>query len=133
MPKGDYATFDFYNYRSDALEAVASFPVPYAVESEAASSLQPASVISTEALSQLITVLYESAMDPQNWKVFLELLRSSANGNYASLVVRDPHGENVGWVISATGGRSEVIPYDLMRNGVRFSALPRTRCSPCGM
>lgn len=23
-----------------------------------------------------------------------------------------PHGENVGWVISATGGRSEVIPYD---------------------
>ena len=112
MPKSDYATFDFYNYRSDALQAVTGFPVPYAVETEAASSPEQASVIGTEALSQLITALYESAMDPQNWKVFLELLRSSANGNYASLVVRDPHGENVGWVISASSGRSEVIPYD---------------------
>ena len=112
MPNSDYATFDFYNYRSDALQAIAGFPVPNAVEPEAASSPEQASVIGAEALNQLITALYESAMDPQNWKVFLELLRSSANGNYASLVVRDPHGENVGWVISATGGRSEVIPYD---------------------
>jgi hypothetical protein len=77
MPKSDYASFDFYNYRSDALQAVAGFPVPNAVEPEAASSLEQASVIGAEALSQLITALYESAMDPQNWKVFLELLRSA--------------------------------------------------------
>ena len=99
MPKSDYASFDFYNYRSDALQAVTAFPAPYAVEPEAASSPEQVPVIGTESLSQLITALYESAMDPQNWKVFLELLRSSANGNYASLVVRDPHGENVGGVI----------------------------------
>ncbi|MGU3626296.1 helix-turn-helix transcriptional regulator [Comamonas sp. C24C] len=116
MPKSEYASFDFYNYRSAALEAVNGFSVgfsaPRHVESSAAGSLDETPLISTEAMSLLIAALYESAMDPQHWKVFLELLRSCANGNYASLVVRDPHGENVGWVISATGGRSEVIPYD---------------------
>jgi len=116
MPKSEYASFDFYNYRSAALEAVNGFSVgfsaPRPAESGAAGSLDETPRISTEAMSLLIAALYESAMDPQHWKVFLELLRSCANGNYASLVVRDPHGENVGWVISATGGRSEVIPYD---------------------
>ncbi|WP_407715886.1 helix-turn-helix transcriptional regulator [Comamonas testosteroni] len=116
MPKSEYASFDFYNYRSAALETVNGFSVgfsaPRHVESGAAGSLDETPLISTEAMSLLIAALYESAMDPQHWKVFLELLRSCANGNYASLVVRDPHGENVGWVISATGGRSEVIPYD---------------------
>jgi len=116
MPKSEYASFDFYNYRSAALEAVNGFSVgfsaPRPAESGAVGSLDETPLISTEAMSQLIAALYESAMDPQHWKVFLELLRSCANGNYASLVVRDPHGENVGWVISATGGRSEVIPYD---------------------
>ncbi len=116
MPKSEYASFDFYNYRSAALEAVNGFSVgfsaPSPAESGAAGSLDETPRISTEAMSLLIAALYESAMDPQHWKVFLELLRSCANGNYASLVVRDPHGENVGWVISATGGRSEVIPYD---------------------
>ncbi|MBS3017925.1 hypothetical protein DJFAAGMI_00655 [Comamonas sp. PE63] len=116
MPKSEYASFDFYNYSSAALEAVNGFSVgfsaPRHVESGAAGSLDETPLISTEAMSLLIAALYESAMDPQHWKVFLELLRSCANGNYASLVVRDPHGENVGWVISATGGRSEVIPYD---------------------
>lgn len=116
MPKSEYASFDFYNYRPAAFEAVNGFSVgfsaPRHVESGAAGSLDETPLISTEAMSLLIAALYESAMDPQHWKVFLELLRSCANGNYASLVVRDPHGENVGWVISATGGRSEVIPYD---------------------
>lgn len=116
MPKSEYASFDFYNYRSAALEPVNGFSVgfsaPRPAESGAAGSLDETPRISTEAMSLLIAALYESAMDPQHWKVFLELLRSCANGNYASLVVRDPHGENVGWVISATGGRSEVIPYD---------------------
>lgn len=116
MPKSEYASFDFYNYRSAALEAVNGFSAVLSAtrpaESDAAGLLDETSLISTDAMSQLIAALYESAMDPQHWKVFLELLRSFANGNYASLVVRDPHGENVGWVISATGGRSEVIPYD---------------------
>ncbi|NIF85911.1 LuxR family transcriptional regulator [Comamonas sp. Tr-654] len=116
MPKSEYASFDFYNYRSAALEAVNGFSVDLSAtrpaESGATGSLDETSLISTDAMSQLIAALYESAMAPQHWKVFLELLRSCANGNYASLVVRDPHGENVGWVISATGGRSEVIPYD---------------------
>ncbi|MDR3066044.1 MULTISPECIES: helix-turn-helix transcriptional regulator [Comamonas] len=116
MPNSEYAPFDFYNCRSAALGVANGMPVGFSVpgraEPDAARSLDEASVISTEAVSQLIAALYESAIDPQNWKVFLELLRSCTNGNYASLVVRDPHGENVGWVISATGGRSEVIPYD---------------------
>lgn len=116
MPKSDYAQFDFYRYRSRSrsprLDAVNGFSVIAGVEAVSAPRSDPAPVITTEALSSLIAALYEAAAEPESWKVFLELLRSSAHGNYASLVVRDPQGDNVGWVISAAGGRAEVISYD---------------------
>lgn len=112
MPKSDYAQFDFYHYRSPRLDAVNGFSVMAGVEAVSAPNSDPAPVITAEALSSLIAALYEAAAEPESWKVFLELLRSSAHGNYASLVVRDPHGDNVGWVISAAGGRAEVISYD---------------------
>lgn len=112
MPKSTYAKFDFYNYSSPGLEAVNGFSVPIAVESTAEPPHGLTPVLQTEVLSELIAALYEAASEPESWKIFLELLRSGADGNYASLVVRDPHGDNVGWVISATGGRAEVISYD---------------------
>lgn len=74
MPKSEYASFDFYNYRSAALEAVNGFSVgfsaPRPAESGATGSLDETPRISTEAMSLLIAALYESAMDPQHWKVF---------------------------------------------------------------
>lgn len=112
MPKSDYVTFDFYHCISSGQAAVKGFSVPGGAEVAAAASRGISSVIETELISSLIAALYEAASAPESWKVFLELLRSSAGGNYASLIVRDPHGDNVGWVISAAGGRVDVISHD---------------------
>lgn len=112
MPKSDYATFDFYSYLGTPVEAANRFHVLGGSEPVCPKAVEGDAVISTESLSQLIAALYETAIDPQEWKFFLELLRSHAAGNFASLVVRDPNGENLGWVISATGSRAEVMPYD---------------------
>ena len=101
MPKSDYVTFDFYNCISSAQGALTGFALPSGSEVAAAPSRGVAFGIEIELISNLIAALYEAASAPENWKAFLELLRSSACGNYASLIVRDPHGDNVGWVISA--------------------------------
>ena len=112
MPKSDYVTFDFYNCVSSGQGALTGFAVPGGSGVAVAPSRGIALGIETELISNLIAALYEAASAPESWKAFLELLRSSACGNYASLIVRDPHGDNVGWVISASGGRVDVISHD---------------------
>ena len=112
MPKSDYVTFDFYNCISSGQGAHTGFAVPGGSDVVAAPSRGAAPGVETELISNLIAALYEVASAPESWKAFLELLRSSACGNYASLIVRDPHGDNVGWVISASGGRVNVISHD---------------------
>src|SRR5690606_35499897 len=99
-------------YLGTPVEAANRFHVLGGSEPVCPKVVEGDAVISTDSLSQLIAALYETAIDPQEWKFFLELLRSHAAGNFASLVVRDPNGENLGWVISATGSRAEVMPYD---------------------
>lgn len=84
-------------------------------------------VASAEQLSELVSVLYSAAMDSEGWTAFLEALRLQLRGNYASLIVRDAHGDNLGWVISATGGLNDVIQYDPYAHWSPFRGLVKDK------
>ena len=127
MPKSDYVTFDFYNCISSDQGALTGFAVPGGSDVVAAPSRGAAPGVETELISNLIAALYEAASAPESWKAFLELLRSSACGNYASLIVRDPQGDNVGWVISASGARVDVISHDPYAHWSPFLGAPKDK------
>ncbi|QXZ10602.1 helix-turn-helix transcriptional regulator [Comamonas sp. Y33R10-2] len=127
MPKSDYVTFDFYNCLTSSQGASTGFALPRGSEVTAPPSRSAAFATETELISDLIAALYEAASEPESWKAFLELLRSSAVGNYASLIVRDPHGDNVGWVISAAGGRVNVISHDPYAQWSPFLGSPKDK------
>lgn len=58
----------------------------------------------------LLEAVYESALSPSNWAHCLELLRSELDGNYVSLIVRPGTGDDLGLIVSASGGRRIVNP-----------------------
>ncbi|MEX8194434.1 helix-turn-helix transcriptional regulator [Comamonas guangdongensis] len=112
MPESAYANMDFSNYKPSSQDFVLKdlpvrvnpAPGPLGADDEAA--------VTAEHLSQLISALYVAAMEPDAWQVFLEILRQRIGGNYASFIVRDTHGENIGWVISAADSRRDLLQHD---------------------
>ena len=65
-----------------------------------------------EQFSQIVSLLYEAADEPQNWKPCLEAIRKQIGGNYASLIVRQHHADCGGLVVSACGDHQDMVTPD---------------------
>lgn len=63
-----------------------------------------------DRFSALVDLIYESALSPQSWAKCLELIRAEFDGNYVSLIVRHGTGDDLGLIVSASGGRQIVNP-----------------------
>lgn len=62
-----------------------------------------ASTVGTvEEFSQLISLFYDAALDPQNWQPALMRIRDRFNANYSTLILRAPSAEDVGLLIVAS-------------------------------
>ena len=66
--------------------------------------------LTLDQFGALLESVYESALSPSNWAQCLELLRSELNGNYVSLIVRPGTRDDLGLIVSASGGRHIVNP-----------------------
>ncbi|MCE2657931.1 MAG: LuxR C-terminal-related transcriptional regulator [Rubrivivax sp.] len=58
----------------------------------------------------LLEAIYESALSPAHWVHCLELIRAQFAGNYVSLIVRHGTGDDLGLIVSASGGQHIVNP-----------------------
>lgn len=76
-----------------------------------------------EQFSQIISLLYEAAGEPQNWKLCLEAIRRQIGGNYASLIVRQHNADCGGLVVSACGDRRDMVTADSGGSLSPFSGL----------
>ena len=82
-----YAKMGFSTYIPRSLECVLK-DVPVFDTPVVTARAMDTPFISAEQLSNLVSLLYEAALDPEGWKPFLEALRLQLGGNYASLIVR---------------------------------------------
>nr|AAR11778.1 TeiR [Comamonas testosteroni] len=88
--------------------------------------------VSAEQFSALINQLYETAMDPEGWKPFLETLRLQLGGNYASLIVRPGSADDVGLIVSAAGDRRDLMPNCPKISMSPFRGMPTDRIVTVG-
>lgn len=101
---------------------------------DAPSPVRPADTpfITAEQFSQLISLLYDAAMDPMGWKPFLEALRLHLGGNYASLIVRPGSADDAGLVVSAAGDRQDLMPNCPKISMSPFRGMPTDRIVTVG-
>ena len=59
--------------------------------------------LSIDRFSHLLGAIYDTAQDTDRWAPCLEQLRREFGGNYASLIVRQAAGTDLGYIISASG------------------------------
>ena len=62
-----------------------------------------AAPLSIDRFSHLLGAIYDTAQDTDRWAACLEQLRREFGGNYASLIVRQAAGTDLGYIISAAG------------------------------
>lgn len=88
--------------------------------------------VSAEQFSNLISLLYEAAMNPESWKPFLEALRLQLGGNYASLIVRPGNADDVGLIVSVAGDRRDLQPNCPQISLSPFRGMPTDRIVTVG-
>lgn len=88
--------------------------------------------VTADQFSNLISLLYDAAMDPMSWESFLEALRLHLGGNYASLIVRPGSADDAGLVVSAAGGRQDLMPNCPKISMSPFRSMPTDRIVTVG-
>ncbi|MDE2159033.1 MAG: LuxR family transcriptional regulator, partial [Burkholderiales bacterium] len=66
--------------------------------------------LTLDRFGALVEAIYDAALVPANWADCLELIRSEFDGNYVSLIVRPGLRDDLGLIVSASGGRRIVNP-----------------------
>ena len=66
--------------------------------------------ISLDRFGQVMEAIYEAALSPTAWSAGLELIRGELAANYVSLIVRAGSRDDLGLIVSASGGRQIANP-----------------------
>jgi DNA-binding CsgD family transcriptional regulator/PAS domain-containing protein len=66
--------------------------------------------ISLDRFGQVMEAIYEAALSPTAWSAGLELIREELAANYVSLIVRAGSRDDLGLIVSASGGRQIANP-----------------------
>lgn len=66
--------------------------------------------ISLDRFGQMMEAVYEAALSPAAWSAGLELIREEMGANYVSLIVRAGSRDDLGLIVSASGGRQIANP-----------------------
>lgn len=82
--------------------------------------------ISIDRFSQLLSVIYDAALETERWARCLEELRREFKANYVSLIVRPGTNSDLGLIVSASGER-KVMPHNPLIAASPFSGLPPDR------
>ncbi|MEG2048982.1 MULTISPECIES: helix-turn-helix transcriptional regulator [unclassified Comamonas] len=131
MMDSAYAKMGFSTYIPRSLECVLK-DVPVFDTPVVTARAMDTPFISAEQLSNLVSLLYEAALDPEGWKPFLEALRLQLGGNYASLIVRPGSADDVGLIVSAAGGRTDLMPNSPKISMSPFRGMPTDRIVTVG-
>ncbi len=62
----------------------------------------------TQRLSELLGLIYESALEPDTWAVALTALLGAFEASYISLIVRPGSGDDLGLIVSAADGHRKI-------------------------
>ncbi|MDR2298331.1 MAG: helix-turn-helix transcriptional regulator [Comamonas sp.] len=122
MMASAYARMGFSGYTSPSMACVIKEgPI---IES---STPATAELISTERFNEFINHLYDAASRPEAWTTCLEVIRKQLGCNFASLVIRDTKGENEGLIVTAAGGRKDLLTHDVYAELSPFRDIPMER------
>lgn len=95
----------------------------WSLATSSAAPLQHQDLSQLEQFSQLISLMYEAADEPQHWRLCLEAIRKQIGGNYASLIVRQHNADCDGLVVSACGDHQDMVTPDSGGSLSPFSRL----------
>lgn len=84
-----------------------------------------AELISSERFSEFINHLYDAASLPEAWEPCLEVIRTHMRSNFAVLIIRQTEGKNIGLVITASGGRKDLLTHDVYSESSPFLGMPK--------
>lgn len=87
----------------------------------------PTELISTERFSEFINHLYDAVSQTEEWAPCLEVIRKQLDCNFASLIIRDTRGEHEGLIVTAAGGRTDLLTHDKYSELSPFRDMPKER------
>lgn len=126
-----YARMGFSTYPSPSMACVLK-DVPVFEKPVAMNATKDTEYISAEKFSQITSLLYEAAQDPESWKPFLEAIRLQLGGNYTSLIVRPGNADDVGLIVSAAGDRQDIDSSNPKISMSPFRGMPTDRIVTIG-